>query len=65
MHAEGSPIVIVIVGPTASGKSAVGMALARRTGGAIVSADSMQVYLGMDIGTAKATPRERARCLIT
>ncbi len=60
MHAEGSPIVIVIVGPTASGKSAVGMELARRTGGEIVSADSMQVYLGMDIGTAKATPQERA-----
>ena len=52
--------VIVVAGPTASGKTRLGIALARRLGGEIVSVDSMQVYRGMDIGTAKATPAERA-----
>jgi tRNA dimethylallyltransferase len=51
----------VIAGPTASGKSAVGLALAERTGGEIVSADSQQVYRHFDIGTAKPTPEELAR----
>lgn len=45
--------LIVIAGPTASGKSALGMALAQHLNGEIVSADSMQIYQGMDIGTAK------------
>ena len=53
--------VIVIAGPTASGKTALAIELARGLGGEIVSADSMQIYRGMDIGTAKATPEERAR----
>jgi len=48
------------VGPTASGKSALAMGIARRTGAQILSADSMQVYRGMDIGTAKPTRQERA-----
>ena len=52
--------LIAIVGPTASGKSALGMRLARETGGEIVSCDSQQVYRGLDIGTAKATAKERA-----
>ena len=52
--------VIVVCGPTATGKTALGIELARRLGGEIVSADSMQVYRGMDIGTAKATAEERA-----
>lgn len=52
--------LLVIIGPTASGKSAVGMALARRLDGEIVSADSMQVYRGMDIGTAKPSLGEQA-----
>lgn len=52
--------VIVIAGPTASGKTALAIELARSLGGEIVSADSMQIYRGMDIGTAKATPEERA-----
>jgi len=52
--------LLVIVGPTASGKSAVGTALAHRLDGEIVSADSMQVYRGMDIGTAKPSPGEQA-----
>ncbi len=50
--------VLVITGPTATGKSALGVALAQRLGGEIISADSMQVYRGMDIGTAKITPAE-------
>ena len=53
--------VPAIVGPTASGKSALAMALAERIGGEIVSCDSMQVYCGMDIGTAKPSAEERAR----
>ena len=55
--------VIVIAGPTATGKTRLGIELAKRTGGEIVSADSMQVYRGMDIGTAKATPAERAEAV--
>jgi tRNA dimethylallyltransferase len=50
----------VILGPTASGKSALATALARRTGAEILSADSMQVYRGMDVGTAKPSAAERA-----
>lgn len=55
------PLVACVVGPTASGKSAVALALAERIGGQIVNADAYQVYRGMDIGTAKPTPAERAR----
>ena len=55
--------VIVVAGPTATSKTRVGIELARRCGGEIVSADSMQVYRGMDIGTAKATPAERAEAV--
>lgn len=46
-------LVLVVVGPTASGKSDLGIALARATGGEVVSADAMQLYRGMDVGTAK------------
>lgn len=52
--------VIVILGPTAGGKSDLAMELARRFGGELVSADSMQVYRGMDIGTAKPTKAEQS-----
>jgi tRNA dimethylallyltransferase len=52
--------VIAIVGPTAAGKSALGVALARELGGEVVNADSMQLYRGMDIGTAKLTGPESA-----
>ena len=52
--------LIVVLGPTASGKSALGIALAQRFRGEIVSADSRQVYRGLDIGTAKVSPAERA-----
>lgn len=53
--------MIAIVGPTASGKSALALRVAERLGGEIVSADSRQVYRGMNVGTAKATAEERAR----
>jgi tRNA dimethylallyltransferase len=49
-----------VLGPTASGKSVLGIALAQHFHGEIVSADSRQVYRGLDIGTAKVTPEERA-----
>ena len=52
--------VLAVVGPTASGKTALGIALAQAYGGEIVSADSMQIYRGMDIATAKPTPEELA-----
>ena len=52
--------VVVVTGPTASGKTSLGIEIARRFGGEIVNADSMQVYRYMDIGTAKPTPAERA-----
>jgi len=52
--------IIVVVGPTASGKTDTGLKLASRIGGEIVSADSMQIYRWMDIGTAKPTALERA-----
>lgn len=50
--------IIVILGPTASGKSALGVSLARRFNGVIVSADSRQVYRGYDLGSGKITRRE-------
>ncbi len=50
--------IIVVVGPTASGKSALAVAIAKKVGGEVVSADSRQVYRGMDIGTGKITKRE-------
>ena len=55
------PKLIVIVGPTATGKTDLALTLAGRLGGDIISADSMQVYRGMDIGTAKPSPEERTR----
>ncbi|RZQ59944.1 tRNA (adenosine(37)-N6)-dimethylallyltransferase MiaA [Amycolatopsis suaedae] len=50
---------IVVVGPTATGKTALGVELALALGGEVINADSMQLYRGMDIGTAKATAEER------
>jgi tRNA dimethylallyltransferase len=52
--------VIVVVGPTAVGKSDLSIAVARALGGEVVNADGMQLYRGMDIGTAKLTPPQRA-----
>ncbi|MFG3696589.1 tRNA (adenosine(37)-N6)-dimethylallyltransferase MiaA [Micromonospora sp. NPDC047620] len=51
--------VVAVVGPTAAGKSALSIALAHALDGEVVNADSMQLYRGMDIGTAKLTPAER------
>lgn len=53
------PKIIVIVGPTASGKTALSIEVAKRIGGEIISADSMQIYKDMDIGTAKVTEEEK------
>jgi len=53
-----SPSAFVLVGPTASGKSSVAQFLAEQTGAPVVSADSMNIYRGMDIGTAKPTVEE-------
>lgn len=50
--------ILVVTGPTATGKTALSVELAKKLGGEIVSADSMQIYRGMDIGTAKATKAE-------
>jgi len=52
------PPVLAVVGPTATGKTALGVALAEAFGGEVISADSMQLYRGLDIGTAKATKEE-------
>ena len=54
-----NPQVLAIVGPTASGKSELAVAVARRLDGEIVSMDSRQVYRGMDVGTAKLPVVER------
>ena len=50
--------LIILTGPTASGKTALSVALAKRIGGEIISADSMQVYRHMDVGSAKVTKEE-------
>src|SRR3989442_8167170 len=52
---------VLLMGPTASGKSALALALAERVGGEIVSVDSAQIYRGMDIGTAKPDTATQAR----
>lgn len=54
-----TPPVVAVVGPTATGKTALAVALAHRLGGEVVNADSMQLYRGMDIGTAKPDLAER------
>jgi tRNA dimethylallyltransferase len=55
------PLLVVLLGPTASGKTALSLALAERFNGEIVSCDSVAVYRGMEIGTAKPSREERAR----
>ena len=51
--------VIVIVGPTASGKSRLGIEVAKKINGEIISCDSMQIYKSLDVGTAKVTKEEQ------
>lgn len=58
---ENKPAVIVVVGPTASGKTSLGIDIAKQLNGEIISADSMQIYKGLDIGTAKATEEEQSQ----
>jgi tRNA dimethylallyltransferase len=60
MSVERAGRVVAVVGPTAAGKSDLGVAIARAVGGEVINADSMQLYRGMDIGTAKLTVEERA-----
>jgi tRNA dimethylallyltransferase len=55
------PLVVLLLGPTGSGKTALSLALGEHLGGEIVSCDSVAVYRGMDLGTAKPTAEERAR----
>ena len=55
------PKIVVICGPTGIGKTAVGIDVAQKLGGEIISADSMQIYRYMDIGTAKPTADEQNR----
>lgn len=55
------PKVVAIGGPTASGKTALSLAIAKRFSGEVISADSMQIYRGLDVGTAKATAEEQAQ----
>ncbi len=57
---DSPPPVVAVVGPTAAGKSELAVALARELGGEVVNADSMQIYRGMDIGTAKLPVELRA-----
>jgi tRNA dimethylallyltransferase len=55
-----APPLVVVLGPTATGKSDLGLALAAELGGEVVNADAMQLYRGLDVGTAKLTVAERA-----
>ena len=57
--AGGPPPLVAVVGPTATGKSGLGVALASLLGGEVVNADAMALYRGMDVGTAKLAPGER------
>ena len=56
--------LLVIAGPTAAGKTELALRLAEAHGGEVVSADSMQIYRRLEVGTAKPTPEERARAPI-
>ncbi|MBP3309830.1 MAG: tRNA (adenosine(37)-N6)-dimethylallyltransferase MiaA [Ruminococcus sp.] len=58
MHNNNKPRVLAVVGPTASGKTGLGIELAKAYGGEVISADSMQIYKGMDIASAKPTAEE-------
>lgn len=60
IHKQQKPKILVILGPTASGKSDLAVRLAKKFNGEVVSADSRQVYKGMDIGTGKITKKEMA-----
>ena len=57
---SGKRKIVIVGGPTASGKSALALKLCQQFGGELISADSMQIYKRLDIGTAKPTPDETA-----
>ncbi|WP_295702324.1 isopentenyl transferase family protein, partial [Lapillicoccus sp.] len=59
MSSSSSPRLLAIVGPTASGKSDLALDVAERLGAEIVNSDAMQLYRGMDLGTAKVPPDQR------
>ena len=61
LHSVRDPLAVILLGPTASGKTALSLTLAEKFSGEIVSCDSVAVYGAMEIGTAKPTPAERAR----
>jgi tRNA dimethylallyltransferase len=61
IHPQTGPLAVLILGPTGSGKTSLSLALGERFGGEIVSCDSVAVYRGMDLGSAKPTAEERAR----
>ena len=61
MPSSADPLLLVIVGPTGSGKTALSLALAQHCGGEIVNCDSVALYRGFEIGTAKPSPTERAQ----
>ena len=61
LRASERPHILVLAGPTAAGKSAAALAVAEAYGAVLLSADAMQVFIGMDIGTASPSPEERAR----
>jgi tRNA dimethylallyltransferase len=58
---QADPLVVILLGPTGSGKTALSLSLAQRFHGEVVSCDSVAVYRGMDLGSAKPSPAERAR----
>jgi tRNA dimethylallyltransferase len=58
---DAKPKVVAILGPTATGKSSLALHLAEKYGGEIISADSVQVYRGLDIGSAKPSVEDRRR----
>lgn len=61
MNQKNDPLAVLLLGPTGSGKTALSLVLGERFGGEIVSCDSVAVYRGMDLGTAKPTKEEQAR----
>ena len=63
MEGLDKPRIVAIGGPTASGKTALSVKLASEFQGEIISADSMQIYRGLDVGTAKVTPEQLAALL--
>lgn len=59
--ANADPLLVIVLGPTGSGKTALALALAEQFGGEVISCDSVAVYRGMELGTAKPSAAERAR----